>query len=376
LNARTRKPDFSHDVYRAMEVCLSCKACATQCPIKVDVPSFKSEFLAAYHTRYPRRFRDYLVGALESAAYLGARLPNGLAAISKTGVVTSLLSRLGLIQTPTPISGLRRGLRLRGVEMAHPERLIHLSAAEREQHVIIVQDAFTSFFEPAVLLAAVDVLQRLGFQPLIAHFRPNGKGMHVKGFLNWFRRTARKNAEALRRLEASGIPLVGIEPAVTLTYRDEYSVEELGVRVHLLQEWLVKVLPGRILSGERKETYTLLGHCTERTACPDSQADWRRILAHFGLEGMSAAVGCCGMCGVFGHETEHAAESQGIYDMSWRPIVEQSRTDEGLLLATGYSCRTQVERFSGLRPAHPIQFIEEVTRPSTNAAGPSTSAQL
>jgi Fe-S oxidoreductase len=166
------------------------------------------------------------------------------------------------------------------------------------------------------------------------------------------------------------MPLVGIDPAVTLTYRDEYRRALPGrsrVQVQLLQEWLSRELEtvreslAERRSRAQKTAYHLMGHCTERTAEPGSQAAWQKVFEAFGLELVLEPVGCCGMCGVYGHEAEHVAESRGIYAMSW-----QKRLPEGderrAYLAAGHSCRSQVHRFDGEALRHPAEALLDVLR--------------
>jgi len=262
------------------------------------------------------------------------------------------------VDTPVPKKGLRSGLRARGIDRFDVNKIRTLSAEDKKRAVIIVQDAFTSYFEPDVILSTIDVLRALGFLPFVAPFKANGKGLHVKGFLRAFRRVAGRNTRHLKGLEELGIPLVGLEPAVTLTYRDEYVAEGLGVQVQLLQEWLQRVLGevdvSKLVSSG---SFRLLAHCTERTAFPLAESAWQAVYGRFGLTLDPLSAGCCGMCGVFGHEAEHAEESRGIYDLSWRPLVE---AESAQTLATGYSCRSQTERFSGTRLRHPMEALADL----------------
>ncbi len=119
--------------------------------------------------------------------------------------------------------------------------LAGLSEAERGRSVVIVQDAFTSYYETTLVFDLLALVRALGFRPWLAPFRPNGKPLHVHGFLGRFERLARDNAAMLRQLAGSGVPLVGIDPSMTLTYRAEYAdalAAEETPRVLLVQEWL------------------------------------------------------------------------------------------------------------------------------------------
>lgn len=363
LARRRGEADFSHAVKEAMDGCLACKSCTGGCPIKVNVPGFRAKFLELYHGRYLRPPRDYLVGALEHmlpAMAQASRLAN--AAVSGP-VGRAGLRWIGLVDTPR-LSGLdlRTELAERRVSLATPEALRALGEAERRRAVILVQDAFTTHYETQLVLDVLDLLRLLGFTPWLAPFRPNGKALHVHGFLGAFARVAAANAAGLRALAETGVALVGIDPSMTLTYRAEYA-EALGgedlPRVPLLQEWLAK----QALDGPRAEParYRLLPHCTERTTATASMRDWQSVFARHGLELDILAAGCCGMAGTYGHEAEHHDTSERIYGLSWRQHVAAQKP-AGRLLATGYSCRSQAKRLDGATLPHPAQALLRALR--------------
>ncbi len=363
--------DFSHQVYDAMNGCLACKACATQCPIKVDVPAFRSDFLEQYHTRYRRPLKDYFVGALELSLVPMSWFPSLTNALLGSGWFRRLLAeKIGIVDSPKLAEvTLARGLRERRAPSFDLNELSRLDPDERARTVLIVQDAFTTFYEPNVALAAYDVLTKLGLRVVFLPYRENGKGLHVKGFLRRFERVAASNAAFYARVAKLGIPLVGLEPAVTLTYRDEYvhalGKEAVGFEVQLLQEYLFQRLPELSetlarLAPASPAPLRLFGHCTERTAEPKSQAQWQRIFEALGVRLEPAVTGCCGMCGVFGHETSHYEESRGVFEMSWKKQLPETEQARSAVVATGHSCRSQVKRFGGFVPRHPVEALAEV----------------
>jgi Fe-S oxidoreductase len=370
--------DFSHEVHAAMDGCLGCKACATQCPIKVDVPELKAEFFDLYHRRYPRPLKDFLLASLEAVIGWMALLPRLVNAFLEARWFQRLLARIaGLVDTPLlSVHTLRRGLVERGARRFSLPRLLALSEAERKQHVLLIQDAFTSFYESHVVLGCYDLLRELGYDVTVVPFRQNGKALHVKGMLHRFRLLVRANADYFSALARLGIPMVGVDPAVTLTYRDEYRRvlgDDPGFRVQLVQEWLVsqheqirQCLESRGYRRPAETGFSLMGHCTEKTLEPASQRQWQQLFALFGLELDLVPVGCCGMCGVFGHEASHRDESLGIYAMSWRKHLPRDPELRKRYLAAGHSCRSQVERFDGDALRHPAAVLLQAVRAGTN----------
>jgi len=376
ISRRRGEPDFSHAVKEAMNGCLACKSCVGQCPIKVDVPTFRAKFLELYHGRYPRPARDYLLAWLEPMMPALGRLRAPYNALVDTRLGRSVLRALGLVETPLfSRLSMRRELAARSIEDATPDALQALSPGERARSVILVQDAFTSWYDTGVVLATLDVFRAMGFRTWIAPFRPNGKPLHVHGFLGAFQRAAARNAAMLRALAATGVELVGVDPSMTLTYRAEYLSLPDGLRpphVLLLQEWLARHLDS-ISAGAARFEYLLLPHCTERTTAQPSLHAWQAAFAAAGSSLGVLAAGCCGMAGTYGHEVEHRATSERIYRLSWSDHVGAA-AGGGNLLATGYSCRCQAKLIDGVALRHPAQALLACLKgPAAAEASPTTS---
>ncbi|MCD2513156.1 D-2-hydroxyglutarate dehydrogenase YdiJ [Comamonas endophytica] len=368
-------PDFSHEVYAAMAGCLACKSCAGQCPVKVNVPDFRSRFLALYHQRYLRPVRDHLVGSLEATIPWMARAPSVYNALMKAGWVRSFLERqLGMVDSPLLSQFDLKGVLARwNVKPADAQALARLDEEGRTRSVVLVQDTFTRYFDPEPLAALIELASRLGYQVWLAPLRPNGKALQVQGFLGAFAKAALRNAGELAALARSGVALVGLDPAMTLTYRQEYrKVEGMGEvpQVQLPQEWLLNVLP-ETAAGAAGAQYRLLPHCTERTNAPDSASQWSALFARQGLALKVEAAGCCGMSGTYGHELRNAETSRKIYAQSWAAKIE-APAEQGEALATGYSCRSQVQRVSARQLRHPLQVLLEQLR---GHGGPAPAAQ-
>lgn len=356
--------DFSHEVKEAMSGCLACKACSTQCPIKIDVPAFRSRFLQLYHTRYLRPVRDHVVATVEHYAPLMARAPRTFNFFLRQPWVKEMSRRfIGMVDLPM-LSAPSLQQTLVGHRSANMtlEQLEALSSQARSNIVLVVQDPFTSYYDAQVVADFVRLVDRLGYQPVVLPFSPNGKAQHIKGFLTRFAKTAQKTADFLNRIAALGMPMVGVDPALVLCYRDEYQ-QALGEQrgnflVQQVHEWLNQVLENSAPQGSGGEAWYLFGHCTEMTAQPATAKDWATIFNHFGARLENVSVGCCGMAGTYGHEVKNHASSLGIYALSWQQALQ--RLPHGRCLATGYSCRSQVKRIEGSGVRHPLQALLEI----------------
>ncbi len=363
-HARKGEYDFSHEVKEAMSGCLACKACSTQCPIKIDVPEFRSRFLQLYHSRYLRPMRDHLVATVESYAPLMARAPRTFNFFINQPLVRKLSEKhIGMIDLPllsTP-SLQRQMVGHRSANLTL-EQLEALSAEQKAKTVLVVQDPFTSYYDAQVVADFIRLAERLGYQPVLLPFSPNGKAQHIKGFLKRFAKTAQKTSDFLSRVAQMGMPMVGVDPALVLCYRDEYK-QTLGDKrgefhVMLVHEWLPSVVNAQTAPETSGEPWYLFGHCTEVTALPGAPAQWAAIFARFGAKLESVSVGCCGMAGTYGHEVVNHANSLGIYELSWHQAMQ--RLPRNRCLATGYSCRSQVKRVEGSGVRHPLQALLEI----------------
>lgn len=363
-HARKGEYDFSHEVKEAMSGCLACKACSTQCPVKIDVPEFRSRFLQLYHSRYLRPLRDHLVASVESYAPLMARAPKTFNFFMSQPWVRKLSEmHIGMVDLPLLSSpSLQQKMVAHRSANMTLEELEALDAGQKARVVLVVQDPFTSYYDAQVVEDFVRLVEKLGYQPVLLPFSPNGKAQHIKGFMTRFAKTARKTADFLNRVAQLGIPMVGVDPALVLCYRDEYKLvlgkERGDFHVMLVHEWLPLVLEDGARQEVSGESWYLFGHCTEVTALPGAPNQWAAIFAHYGAKLESVSVGCCGMAGTFGHEVKNHANSLGIYALSWQQAMQ--RLPRNRCLATGYSCRSQVKRIEGNGVRHPLQALLEI----------------
>jgi Fe-S oxidoreductase len=359
---RKHPDDFSHEVYDSLDKCLGCKACVTSCPIKVDIPEMKSKFLASYHSRYRRPITDYFVKYSEQMLSANLHMPVIVNDIFNTQFVRAgVLNVVGVVDTPS-ISSMR--LKSELIKRKAPKfdinTLKNLSDSQKSKTVCIVQDIFTSLYDTKVALSLYDFLTGLGYTVYVAPYKVNGKPAHVKGFLKYFEKQALIATSLYNEIAECNIDMIGVDPAMTLVYRDEYPkflAEKVKFDVKMIQEWLVTKLDDLpTMTNMFSREFNLFPHCTEKSLSVESDKYWKQIFNHFGVKIETVTVGCCGMSGSFGHEKKHQDTSKKIYDLSWsKKIKEKGITNS---MSTGFSCRCQVKRMEGHVIKHPIEILE------------------
>ncbi|GIU24152.1 FAD-binding and (Fe-S)-binding domain-containing protein [Shewanella sp. MBTL60-007] len=357
--------DYSHEVMESLKGCLACKACSSQCPVKVDVPKFRAQFFDLYYRRYLRPAKDYLVAGIEDSLPLMASAPRLVNAVSQNSLSKWVIKKsLGYVDAPAlSVPTLKQRLEghaSRGYDLT---ALQQIPESERSQYVLVVQDPFNTFYEAGTVYHFVQLIEKLGLKPVLLPFKPNGKPIHIKGFLDKFARTAKSTADFLNQVAKLDMPMVGIDPALVLCYRDEYAEVLGGARgdfhVKLANEWLLEVLEGKAPQERKSDSpgteFTWFSHCTESTAKPNTANEWKGIFEHFGATLHTVSLGCCGMAGTYGHEAENLERSKALYEMSWEQTL--TKLPQSQVLISGYSCRSQVKRFSGFKPKHPLEAL-------------------
>ncbi|MFD0478650.1 (Fe-S)-binding protein [Nonomuraea thailandensis] len=309
----------------------------------------KSEFLHQYQQQHGVPLRARAFGAIRALNRLGsatAPLSNWLAGAAR--------GPLGLSRR-RPLPRFQRGNLLRW----YARRPVKGTGRE----VILLADSFTTYTEPAVGRAAVELLERAGYRVRLASEGCCGRSSLSKGLLDRARAMA---GDMVARLSGSDAPIVGLEPSCLLTLKDEYAallpgdprVAAVAARARLVPELLAEAVDdGSLALGDalRGRRILLHGHCHEKAVT--GTAATRELLSRIpGAEVTEIDAGCCGMAGSFGFETEHYDLSMKIGALRLFPAIAASSPDT-LLAATGVSCRQQIAHGAGRAARHPVELI-------------------
>ncbi len=391
---RAETEELERDLRQSLNGCLSCKACASQCPAEVDIPELKSRFLEEIHRTERRPWREYLMLALERFGPVVAPWGRWINPLMHNPFSRRLTAGLGLVDLPRfSVPSLQRRMKVRGARVWTVDRLVASAAPVDGSTVVLLADPFNALFDAQALTAAHDLIAGLGFRPLLVALGPTGKFEHVKGFRDRFRRAAVDRMRDLARLSAwskthgVGEPLI-LEPSVALLFSQEYVSQGVTSQadrrseaepptVRWIQDWLLEVLPSRTDRFERPSERTdrisggstaqVFVHCSEKAARPGTGGSWIAVLKLLSQDAVEVAVGCCGMAGVFGHEAENADVARRLFDTGWREPLTRSKT---ISVATGFSCRCHAHHLTGDRPRHPVELLVLLLKPLYAASNP------
>lgn len=343
--------ELESDVLAALDGCLGCKACATSCPVQVDIPEMKSHFLDQLYRTRRRSLADKAALLLEEYSPVLIRYRKLVAVFAR--VFNPLMEKASGLRDLPFIAfhdvG-KGGYRAFSVEVIAQRRW-------HEDTVFVWRDPFTALFDTQAALALADGLRGFGYRPVFVAMRPGGKAAHVLGDRPRFIRQARKLRSAIDKVAASGRPMVGVDPAFVMMIRQDYANAGLaGQNILLVQEFLSEeIARGRGLPRLNRERLPrkLFLHCSESAGA--GATAWKKVFAALGAPVEIAATGCCGMAGLFGHQQRHQDLSKHIFDLSWTGQLR----GEKQAMVSGFSCRCQTKRFSSIRGEHPMRWVAD-----------------
>lgn len=364
------RPFDSDEIKEVMDLCLSCKACKSECPSSVDIAKLKAEFLQHYHDAHGVPFRSWVVARFAENARLASFAPPFYNAILQNPALRRIANRvLGFHPERTMP-------RLNPVTLQNwfARRTPLQPLRERIGRVHLFCDEFTNFNDLDAGIATVELLELLGYEVNLPGHAESGRASLSKGLVRRAKKFADENVRRLAPLVNAEEPLLGIEPSAILGFRDEYPVlvdEELrpsarALAPHclMLDEFLsAEISNGRLdASLFTTDTHTILlhGHCHQK-----SLSSVEPTIAMLSLpENYTVKVipsGCCGMAGSFGYETEHYDVSMKVGELVLFPAVRNAN-DNVLIAAPGTSCRHQIHDGTGRKALHPAQILRAAIR--------------
>jgi FAD/FMN-containing dehydrogenase/Fe-S oxidoreductase len=345
----------SEAVREALDLCLACKGCKSDCPMNVDMATYKAEFLSHYYDGRLRPRAAYSMGLIYWWARLAALVPAVANFFTQAPLVSDLMKWLG------GVAPRRRMPRFA------PQTFKQWFAARPPQNpdaprVILWPDTFNNHFFPRVARSAVEVLEAAGFGVEVPHAPLCcGRPLYDFGMLDTAEGLLKEILETLRPAIRAGVPVVGLEPSCVAVFRDELvnlfphdqDARRLSEQTYLLSEFLEKRAADFALPRLARRA-VVHGHCHHKAVM--KMDDEARVLDRLGLDYEVLDSGCCGMAGSFGFEREHYDVSIAVGEYELLPQIRRAPAD-ALIIADGFSCREQIAQTTERRALHLAEVI-------------------
>ncbi|MGK0326570.1 FAD-binding and (Fe-S)-binding domain-containing protein [Polaribacter sp.] len=349
---------FNHEELKEVfDLCLSCKACASECPSNVDIATMKAEFLYQYQETNGYSLRNHLFANNVKYNKLGSIAP----AITNLVLSTSLAKAfMGIAQE-------------RKVPKLAPKTLKKWyqkqPKSKNTKNVYLFCDEFTNFYDVEIGKDAFYLFEKLGYNLQIINHEESGRSFISKGFLKEAKAVCNLNVEIFKDIITAQSPLIGVEPSAILTFKDEYirladdkkSAEKIAKNVFTFEEFLAQELENKnidiALFTSKKKDIKIHGHCHQK-ALSGTHSSFQVLNIPKNYSVTLISSGCCGMAGSFGYEKEHYAVSMQVGEDTLFPKVRNYSADTEIA-AAGTSCRHQI--FDGTKriAKHPITILKE-----------------
>ncbi|AOK57414.1 dimethylmenaquinone methyltransferase [Burkholderia stagnalis] len=349
----------SPEVKEALDACLGCKGCKSDCPTHTDMASYKAEFLSHYYETHRRPRQAMFMGRIGQWAPLASRFPRLMNFMTSTPP----LARIGKW-----IAGIAPQRALPAFA-PHPFRAIakrqgigqRTGATPVRNKVILWVDTFNEHFSPDIAAAAADVLTRLGFDVTLPRKRLCcGRPLYDYGLLDEARALLRTAVDELADEIGAGVPVVGLEPGCLSVFKDELLkqlpdeplAKRLAAQTFLFSDFVAQA---EFAWPQLDADVIVHGHCHQKSLF--GMKGETALLDKLGVRWTLLDTGCCGMSGSFGFNDAHYDLSMKIGEGKLLPLVRQA-SDDAIVVTNGFSCREQIEQGAGRTPLHIAQLAQ------------------
>jgi Fe-S oxidoreductase len=362
-------PFDQQEIYEVMDLCLSCKACKSECPSSVDVAKLKAEFLQHYYDENGVPFRTKLIANIAKINAFGI-LFRPITNFFMGNKLTSSIIKASIGFAPQRSMPLLSKITLN----KYVKTLKNIEG--KNGTVYLFNDEFTNFNDSDIGITAIRLLNKLGYKVIVPKHKESGRAYMSKGLLRKAKTLAIENVNLLKDKISEETPLIGIEPSAILSFRDEYpdlvgdqlkaSAKALSKNVLMIDEFLAaEIKKGKIKQEQftdAEQKIKLHGHCQQKAI---ASTDPTKIILSFPKNYSVEEIpsGCCGMAGSFGYEKEHYDLSMKIGELVLFPSVRKTEQTT-LISAPGTSCRHQIKDGTNRDVLHPISILYQALKES------------
>lgn len=362
LTTSVNKNKFNQmELKEVFDLCLSCKACASECPSNVDVATLKAEFLYQFQEANGYSFRNKLFAHNTKLNRLGSKVSGLTNAIYASKILG------GLAKKTAGVALERSFPKVSSFNFDNYLQYFKNQETKLNHKIILYIDEFTNYLDIDLGKDAIEVLTRLGYEVEL-FYAESGRTYISKGFLKQAKKLALKNIASLKVFADKGIPVIGLEPSAVLTFRDEYkrltddekSTDAISKNVFLLEEFIALEIEKGVITRHSftKETQAVKihTHCHQKALSNQKVTfDMLNLPENYSVSIINS--GCCGMAGSFGYEKEHYEVSMQIGELKLFPSIR--KTDDAIIIAAnGTSCRHQIYDGTSRKALHPITILK------------------
>ena len=356
----------SKEMFKTMELCVSCKACQRECPMGVDIAKMKSEFLFYYYKKFSMKIKDKIMSNLPKNIWilkLTSPLFNKIKSISIIKFIIEKIFNFSVKRTFPEVQSIK------------PLKNIYFSQPDAENKVILLADTFNINFEIQNLIYAIKVLNKFNFKAIIPNFdnsqlsRPIccGRTYISYGQLDKANQELNRFVNYIIENNYNKLPVIGIEPSCLLTFNDEFKTmknilnkDQIKNQFYLLEEFILHQieLGNKVPTNTFNQKVLVHGHCHQKSQ--NKFTLLLQLLKKLNINYKPIETSCCGMAGSFGYDTEYYEYSKKMAHLSLIPTIKNEIMEDDIVIANGVSCRQQIFDFSNQKAKHVSELLFKI----------------